>query len=231
MTANGNLFLPVDETIMGAGLGPPVPDPGGPRQTYKQNRATIHLHGGFTPWISDGTPHQWVTPVGETTLYPKGGSFRNVPDMVGAGDTKVPGTPTDGMGTFYYPNQQSSRLMFYHDHAYGITRLNVYAGEAAGYLLVDSAEEGLITSGAIPDQAALGPQYKYGIPLIIQDKTFVPTDVGGVGSPTGQDTKWDKAAWGQPGDLWFPHVYEPNQDPNSITGMSQFGRWDFGPWC
>ena len=37
--------------------------------------------------------------------------------------------------TFYWTNQQSGRLMFYHDHAYGITRLNVYAGEAAGYLL------------------------------------------------------------------------------------------------
>ena len=33
--------------------------------------------------------------------------------------------------TFYYTNQQSARLMFYHDHAWGITRLNVYAGEAA----------------------------------------------------------------------------------------------------
>ena len=33
--------------------------------------------------------------------------------------------------TFYYTNQQSARLLFYHDHAYGITRLNVYAGEAA----------------------------------------------------------------------------------------------------
>ena len=32
--------------------------------------------------------------------------------------------------TFFYTNQQSARLMFYHDHAYGITRLNVYAGEA-----------------------------------------------------------------------------------------------------
>ena len=37
--------------------------------------------------------------------------------------------------TFFYTNQQSNRLMFYHDHALGITRLNVYAGEAAGYLL------------------------------------------------------------------------------------------------
>ena len=32
--------------------------------------------------------------------------------------------------------------MFYHDHAWGITRLNVYAGEAAGYLLTDEVENG-----------------------------------------------------------------------------------------
>ena len=33
-----------------------------------------------------------------------------------------------------------------------------------------------------------------------------------------------------PGDLWFPHVYEPNQDPTSDSGASLFGRWDYGPW-
>ena len=77
--------------------------------------------------------------------------------------------------TFYYTNQQSNRLMFYHDHALGITRLNVYAGEAAGYLIVDPYEEDLIngtnntginptSAKAIPDQADLGPLYKYGIP-------------------------------------------------------------------
>ena len=40
--------------------------------------------------------------------------------------------------------------MFYHDHAYGITRLNVYAGEAAGYLLSDNIEQQLISSGILP---------------------------------------------------------------------------------
>ena len=50
---------------------------------------------------------------------------------------------SDGCQTFYYTNQQSARLMFYHDHAWGITRLNVYAGEAAGYLLTDAAEQKL----------------------------------------------------------------------------------------
>ena len=42
------------------------------RRCYTQNRATIHLHGGVTPWISDGTTHQWITPAGESTPYPDG---------------------------------------------------------------------------------------------------------------------------------------------------------------
>ena len=37
--------------------------------------------------------------------------------------------------------------MFYHDHAVGITRLNVYAGMAAGYLIHDPVEDDLINSG------------------------------------------------------------------------------------
>ena len=51
--------------------------------SYPQNRATIHMHGGRTPWISDGTPHQWITPVEEITPFTKGVSLQNVPDMVG----------------------------------------------------------------------------------------------------------------------------------------------------
>ena len=108
-----------------------------------QNRATLHLHGGNTPWISDGTPHQWTTPAGESTPYPKGVSVHNVPDMP---------DPGPGSLTFFYTNQQSARLMFYHDHAYGITRLNVYAGEAAGYLLTDPVEQALVNGGADPRQ-------------------------------------------------------------------------------
>ena len=79
--SGGNLFLPVDTSIMGAGTGPL-----GMSEMYTQNRATLHLHGGLTPWISDGTPHQWITPKGETTSYPKGVSVRNVSDMPDPGD-------------------------------------------------------------------------------------------------------------------------------------------------
>ena len=50
----------------------------------------------------------------------KGASFHNVPDMP---------DPGPGSETIYYTNQQSARLMFYHEHAVGITRLGVYAGD------------------------------------------------------------------------------------------------------
>jgi FtsP/CotA-like multicopper oxidase with cupredoxin domain len=228
--SSGNLFIPVDTTAMGAGMGPldaggnPCDPMSESCAIYTQNRAAIHLHGGNTPWISDGTPHQWITPAGDTTPFKKGASFQNVPDMVGGGKTIPTPTDGDGMGTYYYTNQQSGRLMFYHDHAYGITRLNVYVGEAAGYLVVDPQEEAMITAGILPNQGGAAV-YRYGIPLIIQDKTFVPQDV------VIQDSKWNTSIWGQPGDLWFPHIYEPNQDPaQGAGGVNPFGRWDYGPW-
>ena len=113
----GDLFLPVDTTVVGAGTGP-----NGGTELYKQNRATMHLHGGTTPWISDGTEHQWITPAGETDVVSEG---RQRSQRARHGR---PGARAQM--TFFYTNQQSARLMFYHDHAYGITRLNVYAGEA-----------------------------------------------------------------------------------------------------
>ncbi|HEX2911744.1 MAG TPA: hypothetical protein VH186_13120 [Chloroflexia bacterium] len=198
--AGGDLFLPVDETVMGAGMGPN----GG---SYTQNRATLHLHGGNTPWISDGTPHQWTTPANENTPYPKGVTVQNVPDMPAAGPGEL---------TFFYTNQQSARLMFYHDHAYGITRLNVYAGEAAGYLLEDPDEQALVSSGVIPAEQ---------IPLLIQDKTFIDAD-----TISSQDPTWKFTVDAARNDLWFPHVYMPNQNPYDISGANAMGRWDYGPW-
>ena len=221
----GNLFIPVDTTLMGAGMGPLTAlgascDPSLPNATcamYTQNRAILHLHGGVTPWISDGTPQQWTTPIGEnTTPYLKGVSAVDVPDMPASGQ---------GAYTHYYTNQQSGRLMFYHDHSQGITRLNVYVGEAAGYLLHDPQEDALINAGILPNQGTPAGVYRYGIPLVIQDKTFVSQDIA------IQDSKWDMTKWGQPGDLWYPHVYEPNQDPTpGAGGVNPFGRWDYGPW-
>ena len=252
--SGGDFFLPTDSTIMGSGMGPmemmePM-DMGSvmdevrnpmcseypkPEHCFKDSRATLHLHGGNSPWISDGTPHQWVTPAGENTMWPQGVSVVDVPDMIGqaASDAGVQDCSgkDDGCMTFYYTNQQSARLMFYHDHSWGITRLNVYAGEAAGYIITDETEQKLIDSGTLPGPADT-------IPLVIQDRTFVPQDAqlynqydaeGNVIS-YGQDPTWDKSRWGDFGDLWYHHVYMPAQNPGAPGGMSAFGRWMYSPW-
>ena len=132
----------------------------------------------------------------------------NVPDM---------NDPGPGAMTYYFPNGQSARMEWYHDHSVGLTRLNVYAGMASAYLLTDDKEQELITTGALP-----GPEAT--IPLVLQDKTFVPDDI------RLQDARWDMNAWGAPGDMWFPHVYETVQDPNQATNFNVVGRWHWGPW-
>ncbi len=221
--AGGNLFIPVDTTIAGAGAGPlhangtPCDSSIDPTcANYTQNRATIHLHGGNTPWISDGSQDMWTTPYGENTSYPRGVSTKFVPDMDG-------GVEPNGTMTFYYTNQQSARLMFYHDHAYGITRLNVYVGVAAAYLLRDSVEAALEANGTIP---GLGDN----IPLVIQDKAFLPDSA----TLAKEDPTWPFTLNASRSDLWFPHVYMPNQNPalsvGGVMGVNPMGRWDYGPW-
>src|SRR5438105_281631 len=169
--AGGNLFIPADPTYMGAGPG------------FTENRATLHLHGGNTPWISDGTPHQWTAPAFEPAGQARGVSTQFVPDMwfdasgnvVPAGTPLASNDPGAGNMTFYWTNQQGGRLMFYHDHAYGITRLNVYAGEAAGYLLYDPTEEDALANATAPGTiSSASLDLTHLVPLVIQDKTFVP---------------------------------------------------------
>jgi spore coat protein A len=181
-------ILPVDATIMAGPHGLTVGD-------LPQNRIATHLHGGHTPWFSDGTPFQWFTPSGR-----HGPSFMNVP-----GFPTLPGT-----ASYYYPNDLSARFAWYHDHAIGITRLNAYAGIASAYIIVDDFEIGLVNSGLLPDLV--------GIPLVIQDKGFVPSDI------LSQDPNW---RWGSPGDLWYPHSYEANVLRGGL--LNPKGRWDWGP--
>ncbi|NOT83530.1 MAG: choice-of-anchor D domain-containing protein [Methylococcaceae bacterium] len=242
--AAGKLPVPVDTTYMGADGA-----------TDTDNRTSMHLHGGNTPWISDGTARQWTKPAGEVGPN-KGESARSVPDMwfdasgallpnsatctQGSTICTTPGAtnyPGDGALTFFYTNEQSARLMFYHDHAEGTTRLNVYAGMAAAYVLQDPTEQALVTDGTLPSLADT-------IPLVIQEKTFVPDQTKPVLNFYGpfasqlqsQDPTW---RWGTGtvatgvmgnGDLWVPHVFMPNQNPGDISGANAVGRWDYGAW-
>ena len=91
--SGGALFLPVDPTVMGSGgytadyLGNPSVG------NFTQNRATVHLHGNNSVWISVGTPHQWITPAGENTTYPQGVSV--VPNSDRLIDPTMPEGATD----------------------------------------------------------------------------------------------------------------------------------------
>ncbi|MCI0632982.1 MAG: multicopper oxidase domain-containing protein, partial [Actinobacteria bacterium] len=64
---------------------------------------------------------------------------------------------------YEYPNGQLPSTLWYHDHALGITRLNVMMGLAGFYLLRDPVEQGLGL-----------PSGEFEIPLAIQDRTFNP---------------------------------------------------------
>ena len=67
---------------------------------------------------------------------------------------------------YTYDNDQEAATLWYHDHALGVTRLNVYAGLAGFYIVRDENEDGL---GDSPLPA--GP---YEMPMAIQDRMFMP---------------------------------------------------------
>ncbi|OZJ01360.1 hypothetical protein BZG36_05734, partial [Bifiguratus adelaidae] len=69
----------------------------------------------------------------------------------------------DGPPTFTaYPNGQDPTTLWYHDHALGITRLNVYTGLAGMFL---------IRKPGLDEKLGL-PTGEYEIPLVLQDKFF-----------------------------------------------------------
>jgi spore coat protein A len=62
---------------------------------------------------------------------------------------------------YEYPNNQQAASIWYHDHALGITRLNVYMGLAGFYLVRDAEEEALDL-----------PVGEFEVPMVIQDRRF-----------------------------------------------------------
>jgi spore coat protein A len=108
----------------------------GAEASWPEVRNVVHLHGIKVMPEFDGYPEAWWTPDGKMG-----------PDFQGT--------------TYQYPNDQQATTLWYHDHALGITRLNVYTGLAGFYLIRDNVE------------ANLGlPSGKYEIPMLIQDRTF-----------------------------------------------------------
>jgi len=153
-----------------------VPNPGG-----GLNRTAVHLHGGFVPWISDGGPFDWWDPSGN-----KGTSFLN--------NTVLNPGAANNEAEYYYPNNQSARLVWYHDHAWGSTRTNAYAGVASGYVITDPDNEAAFEA-ANPGVPSAGSA----IYLIFQDKIFF--------GPAGPPSNYGANAG--PGDLFYANTYDP----------------------
>lgn len=73
---------------------------------------------------------------------------------------------------YYYPNSESARSMWYHDHALGHTASDAYYGQAGVWIIWDPAEESLGL-----------PTGNYDVPLAITDKTYQSN--GDLASPDG----------------------------------------------
>jgi spore coat protein A len=116
---------------------------------FPDQRISTHLHGGHVPWTSDGGPKGWYTRGPNPLTFPVATSGYYVGVNFYNGDT------------FDYPNNQPGTTLWFHDHAMGITRVNVIAGLAGFWLLRD------------PNESLLNlPSFPYEIPLAIQDRIF-----------------------------------------------------------
>jgi len=108
----------------------------GAGRNVPQVRTVTHVHGARVMPESDGYPDAWVTSDGRYG-------------------------PMRAADPCHYPNDQPATTLWYHDHAIGITRLNVYAGLAGFYVIRDPEEESLNL-----------PRGPYEVPLMIQDRSF-----------------------------------------------------------
>ena len=142
----------VDPTLMWANPNN-IPTPSAPFEAFPPGTVTaqspipicVHLHGGEVEATSDGGPDAWWTYNGI-----HGHEYH----------TAEPTAPNAAV--FMYPNSQQAATIWYHDHALGMTRLNVVGGMAGFYLIRDP----------LNSVDANLPKGKYEIPLAIQDRVF-----------------------------------------------------------
>lgn len=157
----GDYMFAVDPTLhwadpngMGMPMGPDFPEP--PYPPYPpgfpdaQSNVPLvtHVHGAEVQSTSDGTPDQWFT---------ASGTYGPAYDM-------YPNAGASGSVVFHYPNEQPATTLWYHDHALGVTRINVMSGLAGFYIIRDPNDW----------VAPMLPSGKYDMPLVIQDRTFNP---------------------------------------------------------
>ncbi|MGB9081777.1 MAG: hypothetical protein WCD00_10805, partial [Desulfuromonadaceae bacterium] len=150
-----------------------------------------HLHGAHVQPHSDGYPEAWWLPAASNIPagYAPQGSHFGQADKTNA---------VAGSAFFSYENTQAATTLWYHDHALGMTRLNVYAGPAGFWLIrggangdnhVDNFATPATNDGILPGPAptaGVDPNFNATtrnaireIPIVIQDRSFDWADAAG----------------------------------------------------
>jgi spore coat protein A len=126
-------------------------------------RFIAHKHGNVgVDEKSDGYSESWVTPDGKTiATYDPTISAKSPVGYEPGSDVQ------NAKMVHHYPNLPGACLGWYHDHALGITRLNVYAGMAGGFIVTDDTEAMLVKQGVLPTVGG-----RFDVPLVIQDRMF-----------------------------------------------------------
>jgi len=121
-----------------------------------------HLHGGHSDYQFDGNPEFFYGPMGKNQVV--GPQWANVP---GGFTTR-----------FRYDNNVKAGNLWYHDHALGITRLNVYAGLAGFYFVRDEFDTGFpvgYKKGGETGNTLDLPAWPYEKAYALQDRMFFDT--------------------------------------------------------
>jgi len=194
--ANGNYrphLLPVDQTLHWA--NPPGGTAGrDTRPTFTETPGpytgpvpiVTHVHGAVGVGDeSDGYAEAWYLPAAND--IPAGYATRGTwyDFFAGKAAAAFGATWGPGFATFQYPNANRASTIWYHDHALGMTRLNVYAGPAGFYLIRGGpdGDDAVIDSRFGTPAVLPGPAPKandkfppnktyYEIPIAVQDRSF-----------------------------------------------------------
>ena len=138
-----------------------------PEPPAPEMRFMTHLHGAFVDGPSDGNPF--------ATHYTNGD---HVHHEWGPNETQ----------SAEYPAQDRAAFLWYHQHAHGITHLNVMAGLAGAYLVADKYDPVVpdVAGGSVATSPRTGVKFPAGpylLPLVFQDRAFAD---GQLAYPTGQ---------------------------------------------
>jgi spore coat protein A len=239
-------LLPVDQTLHWAN------PPGGTggrdtRPTFDMTPGpytgpvpiVTHVHGAVgVADDSDGYAEAWYLPAatGFPTAYATEGTWYDF--FKGKAKASYGASWEPGTATFQYPNHNRASTIWYHDHALGMTRLNVYAGPAGFYLIrggpagdkaVLDSRSG--TPAVLPTPAPMEndkfPPKKtyYEIPIAIQDRAF--NNDGSLFYPDSREF-FDGATAENPGfipDTDLSPIWNPEFFGNTI--MVNGNTWPF----